>query len=217
MARSVQQTLDSGDLNKHGAAFNLGKVGTGLRLIQRFASGTVTSNVLTLPDDAKALAVLQAIAIAGTSTGGKTPVPSDATLAAGQVKANGAGNIEFFGTDAVTSAEVTYITADGQVFTEEIPVTAAGVGTLRSSRTSVLLISAVLSDDASSGGEKAVQPRGATPSAGQAALNLAGQPTFASADVGASPSTAVVSYHAKPGTTGALESFGDRLDADYPE
>ncbi len=217
MARSIQQVLDSGDLNKIGAALNLAKVGSGLRLVQRFASGTVTTNVLTLPDDEKALAVLQAIATAGTSTGGKTPVPSDATLAAGQVKANGAGNIEFEATDAVTAAEVTYITADGQIFTDEIAVTAAGVGTLRASRTAVLLISAVLSDDATSGGAKAVQPRGATPSAGQAALNLAGQPIFNGTDVGASPVTASVTYHATPGATGATESFGDRLDSDYPE
>lgn len=217
MARTVEQVLNSGDLNRHGAAFNLAKVGSGLKLVPRYVKAAVASHIMVLDDDAKAIGVIAAFATVGTATGGKLPAETDATLAAGEVKANGAGNIEFEATDAVTQAEVWYLAAEGVVFEETIDVTAAGAGTLRSSRTAVVLLEATLGSAASSGGAKTVLPRGATATAGNAALTAPGQVAFNTTDVGASAVTAVVKYVAAPGTNGAETAFGDALDADYPE
>lgn len=216
MARSIQTILDESNPNKAPDALHGVKAGTALAAVPRFVVGTVTSHVLTLPNNAKAAAVISAYSRAGTLTGQLTPVKNAAAVATTQVGINPAGNILFATADAVTSAEVVYMPQEGDLVTETIPVTSGGIGSPLASKNAIRLISANLVTGSSTGA-KTVVARGSSPSAGEACLGNTGTILFNSTDAGASGGTATVTYIACPGVGSATPSLASRLatDANY--
>lgn len=184
MTRILKTVLDEGNNNKLAAALAELPLGRTMNLVPKFYRGAVVANVLVLPDEAKAAAILSAVRTAGTTIGYTTPVLTSAVVATNQCKVDAKGDIAFFGTDAVTEAEVVYVAVEGDLVTREIDVVAGtGVGALPSSDVGVLLLSAtVLAGGAL--GAKTVLPRvSAAPAAGNVALDLNGdQVLFAVAD-----------------------------------
>ncbi len=207
--RSNQQVLDEANPSKIDGSFNNIGLGSAFGNIARHTRGTVTTNVLTLPDAAKALALVVVFATVGTSAGAKTPVLGGAP-AAGEVSISADGNVVFNATDAVTEAEVVYLAAEGAVVEAQVPVLADGSTQLPNSRSAVVLITASLDDDADSAGPKTVVARAGTAAGvGEAKLSLTGQFVFNSADVGADPVTATVKCIEYP-----TETVSDALQAD---
>ena len=200
------------------------RVGDGLAVAARTISGSVASNILTLPnsttDRAKAASILMAYAKGATVKGYKTPVAKEtATPTTGQVTISPGGDIQFAGSDAVSQAVVVYIPVEGTYFSEQVPVTASGVGTLRQSREALQLLSASLDTGGgiSSPGAKTLIARDGTPSAGEACLSDDGlSVSFNGTDAGTG-GTGTVTYMALPGSTGAYGPFGEKLAEDYPE
>jgi hypothetical protein len=192
MPRSIRDILNEGNPNKTGPALQVGKIGTAMAGSPQFRRATLTTNVLILPELARAAAIVSAYVTAGATPGAKTPVL--AAPAAGQVGINGVGNIAFFAGEG-TAAEVTYIAEEGPVIEEVVPV-AANVGTLLQGRAARILLSA----DALVGttlGPKAIQLRAGAVAAAQASLNAAGTGvTFAGADA---VTSARIRYIATPG------------------
>lgn len=210
MARNVEYILDEANPNKIPSGLQVVRAGKAMKLIPRFEAGTVTANVLTLPEDAKALHVLLAFARTGTATGWKIGVSPAATLAAGQVNVTPTGDIAFFGTDAVTGAEVWYIPMEGELVEDTIQVTAGGAGTLLGERQALRVLEAEVLTGAAPGNKTVVQ-RGATPAAGEAAATAPGQVAFNGADIAGTGGTARILYIARPNVGSALPSLGQRL------
>lgn len=134
----------------------------------RTAKVTVAANVAVLPEGAKALALLGGFRTAGTATGDITPVGNGATLAAGQAQVTASGDLAFFGIDAVTDAEVTYLAYEGEPVTRTLSISgsAASIG----GRGAQVLAGATIG-----GVAQTVVARGtASPAAGQVALSLDG-------------------------------------------
>lgn len=198
MTRSVRTVLNEANPNKVADALRSLPAGSALALLPRTVRGAVVSDLLVLPDDAKAIAIVAAYAVAGGATGAFEPVLG--TPAAGKVAASAGGDVEFAAADAVTQAEVVYLAAEGGVFEDLIAVDAGGTeqGTLLQGRRAAVLISA----EALAGGApgvEAVVARGSTPGAGEAAI--ADNPTkveFAAADA---VTRARVKYVAQPVAT----------------
>jgi hypothetical protein len=207
MSRTNIQVLQEANPSKVDATFNRVGLGDAFGNITRNTRGTVTTNELALPNDAKALVVLHAYATAGTTAGEKTGVDGGAPLA-GEVSVTPTGDIIFNATDAVTAAEVTYVAVEGDLVTAQIAVTAAGATDLPGERTAKLLIEASL-DFGSSSGAKTVVARGSAPGAGEAAIGDDGEIAFNGTDVGASPVTATVTYIEFP-----AETVSEALSAD---
>jgi hypothetical protein len=205
MSRTILDVLDESNPNKLPSGAQLAKLGSALGLLPRFASGAVSSSILVLPDDAKARVGLQAFATAGTTPGAKSFVIG--TPATGQFSINALGNILFATVDAVTAAEVSYIPFEGEVFTEDLTVSASSAA-LSSGRQAVMLISAQVLTGLVPG-TKSVSARGAAPSAGSAAINTLGTAiAFNATDVVAG--TCRVTYVITPGT-GGTTSLASRL------
>ncbi len=206
--RSNQQVLEEANPSKIDGSFNNIGLGSAFGNIARHTRGTVATNVLTLPDAAKAVALITVFATVGTSAGAKTPVSG--APSAGEVSISADGNVVFNATDAVTAAEVVYLSAEGAVVEAQVPVADDGSTQLPNSRSAIVLISASLDDDADSAGPKTVVARAASAaSAGEAKLNLAGQFVFNTTDVGSDPVTATVKYIEYP-----AETVSDALQAD---
>lgn len=145
MSRTLLTVLDETNPNKLASALHELPLGQALDLVPKFYRGVVASNVLVLPDGAKAAAILSCIATIGTTINYLTPLLTNATLATLQCKVNATGDIAFFATDAVTEAEVVYVTIEGEVVTRTITVVAGtGVGALPTGDVAVLLLSATV-------------------------------------------------------------------------
>jgi hypothetical protein len=135
MARSLVDILNEGNPNKVGTALQQARGGSMLGLIARFAKGTVTAGILSLPENARAGAILAATVTAGTTLGPKTPVVPAATAsgvpATTNVTISPEGHASFnVATDAPTAAEVIYVPEEGDVIEEVITVVpGTGVGT----------------------------------------------------------------------------------------
>lgn len=195
MPNTVKDVLNRGNINTLANAAKEVKLGTALGLAPAFVKGAVASNILVLPEEAKAIAGILAYVTAGSVTGVMTYVAG--TPATTQFTVNKDGNIQFFGTDAVTSAEVTYVPIEGDIVEEEV-VVVSNVGALGGNRTSRMLLSAIVTAGTALGA-KTTAARGATPSAGSACTNLLGTGiTFAGADA---VTRAVVRYIAAPKVT----------------
>lgn len=207
MSRPLIDILNESNPQKVADADRIAQMGNALGLIPRRVRGTVTSHILTL--SVKAAVVLAAIATAGGATGNLTPIRTGAAPAAGQVTVSPTGDIQFAAADAVTSAEVVYLSAEsGGVFTETVDV-AASVGTLLQSRRGSVLLSATI-DVGISTGPVTVDFRGVAPAAGEASLNLLGTGvSFNAADVVTGRAT--ITYIAQPDVGGAGTSLGTRL------
>jgi hypothetical protein len=178
--RSIQQILDSGNMNHLGNAARDARLGTLLGLIPKFALLTVASNVGVLPDNAKAAAILRCYVTAGTTTGYMTP-SNLATPTTGLVGISATGNILFAAADAVTQAQVVYLSHEGEVI-EEIVSVASNSGTLLGGRNAFLLLEAT-STVGTLTADMTVTARAATPTTGLACLAVTGAAvTFAAAD-----------------------------------
>lgn len=215
MASTVKAELDKANPNNLPDLQRLAKVGKALAISARTERVAVSSHIALLAQPAKA--ILSCFAVAGTSTGYKTPVATESTPGAGQVAVNNLGNAQFAAADAVTDVEITYIPIEEDLISEVIPVTAGGVGTFVDGKSCAQIVSATLNAPAATPGAKVIVNRGtAVPAAGQAAVALDGTNIqFVAAEAGAA-CTANVVYHAFPSVgTGSETSLGDRLDADY--
>lgn len=203
--------------NPASIAMDLQRLGFGelLNLLPKLVKGTVTSNKLTLPENARALRLHMAYGV-GTSSGYKLPraIGDVTTPSAGECTIDAQGNILFNAADAITSATVQYTAVEGEIFEETIDV-ASNVGTLLGSRRAIALLSATRVTGTNTGAATPVH-RGATPTTGQAAISAADDAliAFAAADA---VTRATVRYVAIPGqgnTTYSPVSAG--LDADLP-
>lgn len=176
---TTREVLNRADLNTLSDSLRKLPLGKALALLAVTVRGDVESNVLELPDNMKATAVVSAFATAATSAGAKTPVVG--SPAAGEVAVNALGNIVFNGTDAVTAAEVTYLVAEGDLIEEEV-IVQSNTAIIGGGRTVRLLLEAEAV--AGSGlGVKTVLSRGtAAGSAGQAAATNAGSVAFNATD-----------------------------------
>lgn len=213
MSSTVKAEMSRANPNQLANMANLSKLGDGLALMARTELVTVAANVgpLTIPG----MAVLACYVTAGGATGEFTVVDRNAVPGAGEVAINADGNLAFNAADAVTEAEVVYVPVEGESFTETIPVTAAGVGTLLQTRRAIQLTAATLLAPAATPGAKDLEARGtAVPGAGGAALQDGGDTVqFVAAEAGAA-CTATVTYLAFPGQgEGTEDGFGDRLEA----
>ena len=213
MARALKVVLDESNPNKVAAGFQLAKAGTVLeKNAPQTVSGAVVSDVLVLPEGAKAAQIISAFGTVGTVTGYFTPVDQESTPATTQVAVNATGDILFLTADAVTAAEVTYIPIEGSVV-EDIVNVAASAAVLLASRSGRILLEAEVLTGATPG-VKTINARDATPGGGTANLNLLGTGVdFNAADVVAG--TARIKYIALPGVgSGADDSLLNRLAAD---
>lgn len=97
----------------------------------RFFRGAVASNILTLPEGAKAAALANGFRVAGTATGAVNVVGEEEALTATDARITPDGNVEFFATDAVTEAEVWYFAYGMDPITVDIVVDpTTGLGAL---------------------------------------------------------------------------------------
>lgn len=180
MSRTLHTILNEGNLNRLGNAARDAQLGTLLGLTPKLIYSAVATNTLVLPDDAKCAAILRCYVTAGTTTGYMTPT-NLATPTTGLVGISATGNILFAAADAVTAAQVIYVSHEG-VVREEIVSVATNVGTLLGSRQSMLLLEAE-SLAGTLTGDFTVTARAATPTTGLAALGLTGKTVvFAAAD-----------------------------------
>ena len=207
-----RELADTGSQQALGTLDQSLKIGTAVYGRRAFFTGAVATNVLTLPAASKAAYGLKAFATAGTTAGEKAFVGPGATLAAGQCQVDGLGNIAFFGTDAVTAADVYYGTLEGDTITEQGPVVSE-VLTFSGAKRAQELLSATI-DTGTTTGAMTVEIRGATPTTGEAALIEDGTGIeFAAADAAA---VATVTYRVVPGVGNASASLEETLDADFP-
>lgn len=215
MSRPVETVIDEGNPNALPTGVQQAKGGKALRLNSaHIAQGTVTANVLALPQNARAAALLSVYSRVGGVTGYLGFAERESTPGAGNAAVDPEGNVEFAAADAVTNAEVVYIPAEGDVVSEQIAVPASGIGAFLQAREGVILLAATLLTGAAPG-VKTVDTRGAAPAAGEAALSDLGQPIFLAADVGAGGGTANVTYVARPNVgTGVDDDLLTRLAAD---
>lgn len=172
MSRSIKDVLNESNPNKLPNAMQALPAGNAFGLLPRYARVAVVSNVATLPEDAKAAQILSAFVVAGTLTGQLTVVKQGTTPTTGNVAVNVAGNIAFASADVVTSADIWYVPIEGTIYEDEI-VVASSSAVLPFGRAGIQLLSANILAGLSLG-TKTILARGATPSAGQVALNLAG-------------------------------------------
>jgi hypothetical protein len=216
MVDTFKDGLNRGNQNDLGALAQGVHLGNALGQAARTVSVAVASDAATLPDNAKALALIEVFATAGTTPGRKTIVAAETAPSAGEAAVGPTGDVLFNAADAVTAAVITYTSVEGAVISEQIQVAAAGTGTLLQSRQAQKLLSASL-DAGTVAGTKAIIARGdAAPATGQARLNLDGVTVeFLAADVGASPVTATITYLAVPGTGGTLSSVSDALGSQF--
>lgn len=168
MGRTLHTVLNEANPNKIPSALQDADIGNVMGRV-RVAKVTVASNVATLPDNARALAVLGGVRTAGTATGPLTGVTEGVTLAAGQARPRPDGNLEFFGTDAVTAAEVTYLAHEGEVVERSLTNVPA-TGHVLGGQGAQILVGATIGGSAAT----ILARGGTTPSAGEARLSLDG-------------------------------------------
>lgn len=208
MARSLRSALNESNPNKLPSAGQVAKLGDALTLSPSFIAGAVSSHAIILPNNAKAFAVIGAFVSTGGTTGWFTPSPAGAAPGAGFCGVSPSGDIVFNAADAVTAAEVTYIVAEGETFTETLEIVASAAA-LPQSKKAVVLISAEVTSGISLGAKTSIA-RASAPAAGQAAISLDGASiAFAAADVVAGQ--AIVTYVAQPGAGSTLPSLAARL------
>lgn len=175
-----------------------------------FVDLPVVNDVMVLPDSQKCESILGGFASVGTLTGPLLGLDPGATQIAGTVKPDADGNVLFATADAVTQAEIVYVTIEGSLVSRQLQVT-INLATLPGGEKLRQILS-VVSDEGGVTGTLAVALRGATPGAGFAAINAAGtRILFAAADA---VTLATVSYLAMPGTGSAADGLAARLASD---
>lgn len=219
--RSLRNILDEANPNKTDTAEQQARSGSMAALIPRFLRGTVTAGILTLPENARASAILGAFVRAGVTLGPKNPVVPAATAsgipATTNVTTSPEGHISFnVATDAPTDAEVTYVAEEGDIIEEVIPVVpGTGVGTPLASRNIKRLLSATVLTGGVVGACTVDQRGFAVATTRHAAASATGLAQFLAADA---VTTATIRYIATPGIgNGTKAPLGTNLDvADKP-
>ena len=218
MASTVKVELDKANPNNLPDLNRLTEIGKALAVIPRTELLVVAANVAT-PSQRVGNIQRCFVVAAGANTGWIGIAASETTPAAGNCAVDPLGDIEFAAADAVTLVEVTYLPIEEDLITEDIPVTAGGVGTLNDTKSSAQIVSATLNAPAATPGAKVAVARGTLVgalAAGQFAVQFDGTTlAFVAAEAGVA-CTATVSYHAYPSVgTGSETALGDRLDADF--
>ena len=209
---TTRELANTGSQQALGAIDQKLSIGSKVYGSKLFEEGAVATNIMVLTG-AKASLVLGGFASAGTNTGPLIGVAADATLAAGQVTTNANGDILFFATDAVTRAEIEYLTIEGDRITEQV-VVASDTGALQQSKQGRQLIS-VTSDAGTTTGLLTNETRGVAPGAGEAALNAAGTDVLFNAADAVTLATLV--YIATPGIgSGVGDTLSELLDETFP-
>lgn len=214
--RSLRQILDESNPNKALTAAQQARLGSLLDLSPRLAKGTVTSGILTLPEDSRAGAILAATVTAGTTLGPKTPVIPAATAsgipATTTVTTSPEGHISFnVATDAPTAAEVVYVKEEGEVIEEVIPVVpGTGVGNPLQSRNVRRLLEATALTGGVLGACVIDQRGFAVATTKHAAASITGAAVqFLAADA---VTSARIKYIATPGVGATKAALGVNLD-----
>lgn len=180
MARTAREILNEGNINRLGSIMRDSEVGNLLNLTPKSVKLTVASNIGVLPNHAKCAAILRCFVTAGTATGYFTPT-NLATPTTTLVGVNPKGDILFAAADAVTAAELIYVSHEGEVVEEVISV-ASNSGTLLGGKEAMQLLE-VTSTVGTLTGAFTPTTRGATPTTGLAALSVTGKAVvFAAAD-----------------------------------
>jgi len=209
---TLKATLNAANPNTLPDAARTARLGSLLAQVPRFLDSVVASDTIILPADAKASQILTAFSSVGTLTGGLDPVGVGATPATGEVAISLSGDIVFAAANAVTQAEVSYVTNEGEV-TSELLTVAASAGLFASGRKSVELLTAVVTSGVTVGQSLTVVDRGATPASGEVALDVTGLGvTVNAANIVAG--SLQVTYKATPGQGTATAPLGQSLDAD---
>jgi hypothetical protein len=217
MADIVKDQMDIANPANLADLQRLAELGKGLAIMPRMERLAVATNVAT--PSRPAVNVLACYALVGTTLGHKLPVATETTPAAGQVAVDLLGRIVFAAADAVTACVVVYVPVEGELISERIQVTAAGVGTMNSSKGVAQMVSASLVAPAVTAGAKTLVARGTLVgglAAGQYAVQHSGLTlAFVAAEAGVACQADVV-YYAVPGVgTGSGTPFGDRLEAAF--
>ncbi len=208
MSRTAREILNEANPNKLADANRVLPMGECLNLVVRTVRGAVVSNVLVLPEAAKASTVLAAYSVAGTLTGQLAPGIAAGTPATGEARPNAGGDIAFAPANAVTLAEVQYLAFEGPII-EDLIVVASDVGTLLGQRAAGVIVS-VESLAGAATGVFGVAPRGGTPAAGFAVIQDDPEIIeFAGADA---VTSARVRYIAQPGVGSTAVAVGLTLD-----
>lgn len=200
---TVRQSLNNGNPNSIATDLQMARAGEAFNLIAKTVRAAVVANVLVLPEDARALRLIAAYGI-GTASGWKTPraVGDNTAPSAGEAMINGAGNIVFNGTDAITLALVIYNPIEGEIFEDTVDV-ASNVATLLGGRKAAALLSVNRLVGTATGLATPVH-RPTAPAAGAAAIGAADDGTVAFQATDA-VTRATIRYLAVPGigaTTG---------------
>lgn len=193
MSRTLKTVLNEANPNRLPSALQAAMVGTALATIARTIRVPVSGNIAVLPDDARARALLNVYVSAGTVSGQFGTLAPNATPTTTNAAINAVGNVAFFGTDAVTEAEITYIPVEGEIVEDTLTV-ASNVGLLHGGRKALVILNA---ENTTGGGSSAltVLARGsANPAAGNTRIDLTG----ASLRFEASVTSATVRYVAEP-------------------
>lgn len=200
MGRSLKSVGNEGNPNKVGDFNQSVKIGSALALGSQTASGAVASHVMVLPDGAKAAYALNGYASVGSVTGVVTGVAGAPATTEVGVDVN--GDLVFQATDAVTQAEVVYVTLEGDQVSASA-VVASTTATLPGTSKARLILSATVDGNA-----RTPVARGtAVPGAGTCAISDDGASVeFNVADAGL---TAVISYIELP-----VQTVVDRLTGD---
>jgi hypothetical protein len=201
MSRKLQAVGNEGNPNKVGDFNKDVKIGSALKQGAMTRVVAVASDTAVLPESGKALALVAVFVSAGGATGVFTPTTG--APAAGEVAIDPiTGNVIFNAADAVTEAEITYTTFEGDVVEAAGVADAAGLVTLPGGSRGRLLLEASVG-----GAARTVVARAAAPAAGEAALTAAGTGVqFNVADAGGA---AVVKYVEMPDSTALDRLLGD--------
>lgn len=206
MSRTLRAVMNESDANKMPSAMQLLGMGEAMNLVPRTFRGTVTSDVLTLPQTARCAVLLKAYAVAGTVKGEFTPLKQGATVATTQAAPNNVGNVVFLTADAVTEAEVVYLAFEGTVFSDLCAV-ASHTATLLQGRRAAVLLAATALAGTSPGGKTVVARGTAAPTAGNVALQDA--PTSVKFNSTDAITSATITYVAQP----VANAVGTKLEA----
>lgn len=212
LTRTLRDAANESNPNKVPQVFR-NRAGDMMNGLLRYFRGTVASDILVLPADAKAVALQNGFIIAGTGgTGPLDPVAEDATLASGQATIAPNGDIIFFTTDAVTEAEVWYHAQEPtlvEITTVVIPAT--GVASLSPNQAVRLIEAEALAGTVT--GVATILQRGtlqAGLAAGEAALQLDGATVeFLIADA---VTSARLKFVPQPGFGPAADSIAGQVD-----
>lgn len=208
---TVREALNNANPNSVAHSLQLAGAGEALALLPRTIRAAVAAHKIVLPEKAKASRILSAYGM-GTTSGYKTPLAAGSAVAPSttEVTVNAQGDIVFASADAITSAVVTYLSVEGEVFEETVDVTSNAGQALGSRRVLVLL--AATRTVGGSLGVSTIVPRPGTPTAGQAAIAAAddSKVAFAGADT---VTRATIRYIAVPGIGNTLrKAVGDALE-----